>query len=390
MEKEIDSLRSAMNELKSYSTQLKLDNARLLTDLSEVHTDLRILHPLPYARLHLQKCINHQIACNDAVNAFISRHTLSVIHSTPSLTLQLQALKSELKKAWDARFSAAFLCEPSPTFDKVLWIVAKNGYTKEVIRCMNLNQSTRSCKMLQKVMREVKGKDGLTQVNYFALNGMKSSVNRMLLMKGIDAKSRDVYVNTPLKNAASNGQIEIVEMLLNHGAMIDSTSDDGCTSLYAACQEGHLPVVSLLINEGANIEASDDDGWRPLIIACKQGHLPIVDFLINKGASIEAGDVDGWRPLIIACQEGHLSVVKLLIDKGANFEASRVNNGWRPLHTAPYQGHLEIVKALIAKGADMNGRMNNGESALGYARRRNHPAIVDFLRTRGAIDDGMN
>jgi hypothetical protein len=127
MEKEIESLRSVVARHESDNTLLKLDNARLLTDLTEVHTDLRILHPLPYARLHLQKCINHQITCNDAVNTFISLHTLPVIHSTPSLNLQLHELKRELKKSWDARFSAAFLCEPPPTFDKVLWIIAKNG-----------------------------------------------------------------------------------------------------------------------------------------------------------------------------------------------------------------------------------------------------------------------
>jgi hypothetical protein len=232
MEKEIESLRSAVTELKSDNPQLKLDNARLLTDLSEVHTDLRILHPLPYARLHLQKCINHQIACNDAVNAFISRHTLSVIYSTPPLTLQLHELKRELKKAWDARFAAAFLCEPSPTLDKVLWIVAKNGYTKAVMRCMNLNQATRSCEMLQKVMREVKGKFELTQLNYFAWKGMTSSVNRMLLMKGIDVESRDVNGNNPLMNAAFEGHIEIVEILLNHGAKIEGRDDEGFTSIY--------------------------------------------------------------------------------------------------------------------------------------------------------------
>jgi hypothetical protein len=246
MEKEIESLRSAETELKSDNTQLKsaiarhesdnsqlkLDNARLLTDLSEVHTDLRILHPLPYARLHLQKCINHQILCNDAVNAFISLHTLPVIHSTPSLTLQLQALNRELKKAWDARFPAAFLCEPLPTLDKVLWIVAKNGHTNEVMRCMNLNQATRSCKMLQKVMREVKGKSELTQLNYFAWKGMTSSVNRMLLMKGIDVESRDVNGNNPLMNAAFEGHIEIVEILLNHGAKIEGRDDEGFTSIY--------------------------------------------------------------------------------------------------------------------------------------------------------------
>jgi hypothetical protein len=270
MKKEIEFLRSVVNrvesdntQLKSDNTQLKLDNARLLTDLSDVHTDLRILHPLPYARLHLQKCINHQIACNDAVNAFISRHTLSVIYSTPSLTLQLQALKSELKKAWDARFSAAFLCEPLPTFDKVLWIVAKNGHTNEVMRCMNLNQSTRSCEMLQEVMREVKGKYRQTQLHSFSMYGLTSSVNRMLSMKGIDVDSRDECGDTPLKNAALYGYTEIVKMLLNHGAKIESMNDNGCTSLYAACENGQLRIVNLLIDKGADIEASSVFGARP-------------------------------------------------------------------------------------------------------------------------------
>ena len=106
---EIESLRSNMARVESDNTHLNSTVTRLLTDLTEVHTDLRILHPLPYARLHLQKCINHQLACNDAVNAFISLHTLKMINSTPSLTLQLQELKRELKKAWDARFSAACL-----------------------------------------------------------------------------------------------------------------------------------------------------------------------------------------------------------------------------------------------------------------------------------------
>ena len=86
---------------------------------------------------------------------------------------------------------------------------------------MNLNKATRSCEMLQKVMREVKsGCLEITQLNYFARNGMKSSVNRMLSMKGIEMETRDNYGNTPLINASACGHIEIVEILLNHGAKI--------------------------------------------------------------------------------------------------------------------------------------------------------------------------
>jgi hypothetical protein len=74
------------------------------------------------------------------VNALISLYTLEVIYSTPSLTLQLHELKRELKKAWDARFAAACLCEPPPTLESILWIVSKSEYTNEVAPMMNFHK----------------------------------------------------------------------------------------------------------------------------------------------------------------------------------------------------------------------------------------------------------
>jgi hypothetical protein len=38
----------------------------------------------------------------------------------------------------------------------------------------------------------------------------------------------------------------------------------------------------------------------------------------------------------------------------------------------------------------MNTLSNAGRSTLGVARRKNHPAIVTFLQSRGAVDDGMD
>jgi hypothetical protein len=280
---------------------------------------------------------------------------MKVINSDPSLSHQLHELNKELKKSWDARFAADQLCLPQPTLANVLHVMAERGFTKEVKKCMNLNKATRSCEMLQKVMREVKGKNVQTQLNYFAANGMKSSVNRMLSMKGVDVESKDTYGNTPLINASYHGRVEIVEILLNHGAMIESKGSMDCTPLYMACQQGHLPVVTLLINKGANLQASTNDGSKPLHVACVLGHLPIVTFLINNGANIEAS----------------------------------ATNGFRPLHNAAWNGHLEIVEALIAKGADMNALTNTGQSALGWARRKNRTTTVTYLRSLGAVDDGI-
>jgi hypothetical protein len=333
---ENESLRSIVTRVESDNThllssvlQLKLDNARLLTDLTEVHNDLRILHPLHYARLHLQKCINHQIACNDAVNAFISLHTLPVICSTPCLTLHLQELNTDLKKAWDARFAAAFLCEPPPTLESLLWIVAKSGYTKEVAPFMNLSTSTRECKNLRRVMREVRiwvmyGEDrGRTQLFYFCSKGMTSSVMRMLEMKSIDVEAR------------TGGR---------------------------------------------------EDGWTCLMAAARYGHLDICCLLIDKGAQIKASGGGGMTPLHSAVYQGHIEFVRLLCDRGADIEA-RCNGGWWPLQISAYKGHISIVKELIeVRNADINARINDGRTVLRLAQVHGKADIAAYLISRGGIE----
>jgi hypothetical protein len=327
MEKKIESLRSVVARVESDNTHLNSTVTRLLTDLTEVHTDLRILHPLPYARLHLQKCINHQLACNDAVNAFISLHSLKVINSSPSLTLQLQELKRELKKAWDARFSAAFLCEPPPTLESILWIVAKSGYTREVAPMMNLSKATRECKNVQRVMREVRNWGdfgGRTQLHYYCRKGLTSSVKRMLEMKSIDVEAR---------------------------------------------------------------KGGEEDGWTCLMTAALYGHVDTCRLLIDKGAQVNAKDFYGCTPLHWAAERGHIEIVRLLCDHGADVDARNHQDGSRPLHYAARKGRISIVKELIeVKNAEINARDDDGLTALRCARANDHSDIVSYLVSHGGID----
>jgi ankyrin repeat protein len=375
--------------LRQENTLLNSTVSRLEIDNAEARGDLRILHPLPYARLHLQHCIERQEACNAELNAFHHRYLTDTIISNPVLTVRERELRAALKAAWDARFAAAHLCEPPPTLVKTLWILAKNGFEEEIKKCLNLNKATRTCKQLQALMREVKGKYGLTQLNYFANEGMIESVNRMLLIKGIEIESKDVGGNTPLINAAAYGHVEICKLLLDHGAKIESKSYVGATPLLSACQEGRLSVVSLLIDRGAEVEARKNDGNTPLISAAFDGHVEICKLLLDHGAKIESKCNLDYTPLLCACLEGQLSVINLLIDRGADVEASNMY-GFRPLHIAARYDHLKIVKALIARHVDMNAPLtNDGWTALGIARREKHASIISYLQSLGALDDGI-
>jgi len=69
-------------------------------------------------------------------------------------------------------------------------------------------------------------------------------------------------------------------------------------SLIIACSEGNLEIVKLLLDRGACIEAKNNDGDTPLIIACSGGHLEMVKLLLDRGACIEAKNNNGDTPLI--------------------------------------------------------------------------------------------
>jgi hypothetical protein len=310
-------LRQDNLHLRDINTRLQTTITPLLSDISELRGDLRILHPLPYARLHLQHCIERQEACNAELNAFHHRYLTDTIISNPVLTLREKELRAALKSAWDARFAAAHLCEPPPTLVNTLWIIAKNGFEEKIKKCLNLNKATRTCKQLQAVMREVKGKYGCTQLNYFAVKGMIESVKRMLLIKGIEIESKSKKGNTPLMNAALKGHVEICKLLLDHGAKIEAKSNLGFTPLHIACQKGRPPVVSLFIDRGADVEASTNHGWRPLHIAAKKGHLKIVKALIARHVDMNALTNNGRTALRKARRKKHKSIVSYLQSLGA-------------------------------------------------------------------------
>ena len=271
---------------------------------------------------HYDQCVLIEIAATLALNQFQRRYTPVMITNDTLLRSEETRLIEAKTKAWNDRFAAESAAYP-PTLESLLWIVAKSGYTKEVAPFMNLSKATRECKNLQRVMREVRNRYGMTQLFYFCWKGMTSSVKRMLEMKSINVEAR------------------------------------GCER---------------------------EDGETCLMIAANDGHLDICRLLIDKGAHLEAKDINGWTPLILASWEGHIEIVRLLCDRGADVKA-RNQDGRRPLHYAARYGHISIVKEFIeVRNAEINARDDDSWTALRYARDNDNADIVSYLVSHGGIE----
>ena len=67
-----------------------------------------------------------------------------------------------------------------------------------------------------------------------------------------------------LRFCASTGILERVQQLVEGGADIDETDDEGITALMLASLQGHYEIVVYLVEHGANVAHTDDDGMTAL------------------------------------------------------------------------------------------------------------------------------
>ncbi|KAL1377622.1 hypothetical protein pipiens_016138 [Culex pipiens pipiens] len=98
-------------------------------------------------------------------------------------------------------------------------------------------------------------------------------------------------------------------------------NNKGESPLHQACIDGNLVLVQKLLDQGHPVNVRDNAGWLPLHEACIHGHKEIVVLLLDRGAYMNdkgGTSCDGITPLYDACSNGNLEVVELLLDRGAN------------------------------------------------------------------------
>lgn len=163
--------------------------------------------------------------------------------------------------------------------------------------------------------------------------------------------------NKPLHFAAANGHIEVVKLLLDHGAHVSTTNEGGETPLHYATKGGHTEVMTILLDHGADVSAKGTSCGTPLQWAARNGQTKAAELLLARGANVNQQGTSGWTALIDAAAHDHIDVVKLLLSRGANPKI-RASYGRTALHEAASNDNVEIGRILLAHGADPTAKFN--------------------------------
>ncbi|XP_074645482.1 ankyrin repeat domain-containing protein 16-like isoform X2 [Tubulanus polymorphus] len=193
-------------------------------------------------------------------------------------------------------------------------------------------------------------------------------------------------MKTPLMLSCTKSNLDVVRMLVDHGASTRLVNKDGWNGFHIACREGHSEIVSFLLEQDEDLWKSvSKNGRTPLHTAALHGCADVVRLLLTRCRfDIDVADSCGNTPLMDAARGGHISVLRILVEHGARIDAED-KLGRRCLHIAAESGRQAALSCLIQEyNVDINTPSRVGQTALHYAAKEGHAALVSHLMRNGS------
>ncbi len=190
--------------------------------------------------------------------------------------------------------------------------------------------------------------------------------------EAVDLTRRDA--RTALFYPAFQGQLEMAELLLKHGADADAADEKKWRPIHAASVKGSVEVVEALVSAGAELGAGGAPGdTAPIHLAAANGRVGLIDYFVReRKVDVDLRDKQGMTPIMRAGCADQAAAVRQLVALGGSAGATLrpdLDNefGWTALHLAARDGATDAIDALIDAGLAPNGALVNGATALHLA-----------------------
>src|ERR1700722_13486618 len=195
-------------------------------------------------------------------------------------------------------------------------------------------------------------------------------------------------IDSPVADAAMNGDRAAVQLLLKKKADVNVRQADGAAALEWAAYRDDLQLADLLIAAGAKPKIPNREGATSMQLASLRGSAGMMEKLLNAGAEVNERGVNGETPLMFAARNGSLQALNLLLQRGADVNAKEALRGTTALMWAVEEKHTDAVKLLIEHGADVNVASSpdsKGGTAYLAPTIQQREQQEEFIRQRRAI-----
>jgi ankyrin repeat protein len=245
-----------------------------------------------------------------------------------------------------------------------------------------------------------------TLLHYVSANGVEDfrqktpknivEITKLLLNAGADVNAEsDAYGghSTTLGLTATSWhpenagvQLSLMELLINHGAIIDGP--DGGSAVNGCLHNGRGDAAEFFASHGARLDLEGASGV---------GRLDVVkSFFYDDGSLRSTATLQQLKDgFAWACEFGRTSVVDFLLEKSMDVDAKLKHDGQTGLHWAAFEGHADTVKLLLEHGAPIDVKDESyggtpldwalyGWGAPGRAGRADFYEVVALLAQAGA------
>ncbi|XBS69972.1 ankyrin repeat domain-containing protein [Acerihabitans sp. KWT182] len=221
-------------------------------------------------------------------------------------------------------------------------------------------------------------------------------VKDLLTLKRLDINISNKENFTAFALAAYDGQIEVVDMLLDAPNVIINIGNGkyNQSALQLATIQGNCKIVKKIIDSGlCDINKQDNEGTTALHFAAKRGYVKIVQLLLERqDINVNCAHEDGDTPLMVALGEKKYDVARALMARHDINIRTKNKLGYTPLHIATMykQGDESIINTLLVKGLNVNDKTEDGFTPLDIAFIQNSKVGVEALLRHPQVKAGLS
>jgi ankyrin repeat protein len=228
---------------------------------------------------------------------------------------------------------------------------------------------------------------------------------KVLLQFGANSRADQ---DIPIRNAASVGNVDIIETLIKAGANVHTQEDE---PFRKAVEKGNIPLIKLLASCGANVGVRDN--WA-LHYAVKRKSMDVVDAVIDAGAILDQ------EAMFYAISENKSGVLRVLTNRGLPLEPYHLSYAvgvppmfkhllksinLRSMEKEDHDHYVKLIRILVTQISSYGGNFTCMKFLLDHgvdpdfenghpikeAVHNNNPVMLKLLLDRGAdvnIDHG--